>query len=181
VSWPDRLAGGGATVTGAPLPPPPPPQNPPKNGTAPRVDVVKVARQVAALPHRLLAYRGTDGYPVVVPVRVAGHDDRGIRLVHADGLLPVGGRRAGLLAHTYRPELVGLATRVLTGWLDVDGEGAAVYAPHTTKGFVAPPRRNVLLVSNGLLSKYGVRRARRDGVTQRLQALQAERARQARW
>jgi hypothetical protein len=178
VSWPDLLAGGDAAVTGPPRPPPSPPQQPPKNGTAPRVDVATVARQLAALPHRLLAYRGTDGYPVVVPVTLAGHDDRGVRLVVADGLLPPGGRRAGLLAHTYRPELVGLATRVVTSWLDVAADGAAVYAPHTTKGFVVPPRRTLLLVSNGLLSKYGVRRARRTGVTERLQSLQAERARE---
>jgi len=43
----------------------------------------------------------------------------GLRLVAADGLLPPGGRRAGLPAHAYHPQLVGLATRTFTGWLQV--------------------------------------------------------------
>jgi hypothetical protein len=172
IAWPDLLAVGAPAVAGAERPPPPPPQKPPTNGRQPRVDVAKVARQTAALPHRLIAYRGTDGYPVVVPVSFAGHDAAGLHLVCAKGVLPVGGRRAGLLAHSYRPELVRLATRVLTGWLDVDADGNAVYAPHTTKGFVAPPQHGLLLVINGTMAKYGVRRAAREGVTERLRALQ---------
>jgi hypothetical protein len=43
----------------------------------------------------------------VVPVQIAGHDRAGLRLVVAAGLLPPGGRRAGLLTHAYRPQLVG--------------------------------------------------------------------------
>jgi hypothetical protein len=86
-------------------------------------------------------------------------------------LLPLGGRRAGLLAHAYRPHLVGLATRVLTGWLEVDGNGHGVYSPHTSKGFVAPPRKQVLLVVNGVMAKVGLRKARRTGFADRLAAL----------
>lgn len=48
----------------------------------------------------------------------------------------------------------GLTTRVFTGWMDAGDEGA-VYAPHTYKGFVAPPRKTLLLVSNGLMAKFG--------------------------
>jgi len=174
VSWPGLDAHGDPEVTGAAWPGPPAPQAPPKNGMGPRVDVDKAAGRIATLPHRVLAYRGADGFPVVVPVEIAGHDDQGLRLLAAAGLLPPGGRRAGLLAHAYRPHLVGLATRVFTGWLDVPGDGAAVYAPHTSKGFVAPPRKNLLLVSNGLLAKFGLWQARRNGTAAKLAQLAAE-------
>jgi hypothetical protein len=88
----------------------------------------------------------------------------------AAGLLPAGGRRAGLLAHAYRPQLVGLSTRVFTGWLQVSADGA-VYAPHTCKGFMAPPSKNTLLVLNGLLAKFGFWQARRHGTAEHLQRL----------
>jgi hypothetical protein len=173
-AWPDLSASGEMTVTGPAWPGPADPQPPPKNGTGPRVDVDKAARQVAALPHRVLAYRGADGFPVMVPVHVAGHDRAGLRLVVPGGLLPPGDRRAGLLAHSYRPQLVGLSTRTFTGWLEV-GAGGAIYAPHTAKGFVAPPRKHLLLVSNGLLAKYGLWQARRQGTAARLARLARER------
>jgi hypothetical protein len=173
VAWPDLSASGDPEVTGTPWPPPPDPQAPPKGGTGPRVDVTRAAGRMGTLPHRVLAYRGHDGFPVVVPVELAGHDGAGLRLVAARGLLPPGGRRAGLLAHAYRPQLVGLSTRIFTGWLEVSADGRAVYAPHTSKGFVAPPRKNLLLVSNGLLAKAGLWRARRRGEAERLEQLAA--------
>jgi hypothetical protein len=173
IAWPDLGAAGGMAVTGAPWPGVAAPQPPPKNGTGPRVDVNRAAGRIAMLPHRLLAYRGADGFPVVVPVEVAGHDAAGLRLVVPGGLLPPGGRRAGMLAHAYRPQLVGLSTRIFTGWLDVTSDGIAVYAPHTSKGFVAPPRKKLLLVSNGLFAKYGMRQARRRGTAERLERLAA--------
>ena len=175
VSWPSLDGHGDPEVTGADWPGPPAPQPPPKNGTGPRVDVAKTAGRIARLPHRVLAYRGADGFPVVVPVQIGGHDGNGLRLLAAAGLLPPGGRRAGLLAHAYRPHLVGLATRVFTGWLEVPGDGPAVYAPHTSKGFVAPPRKNLLLVSNGVLAKVGLWQARRNGTAAKLDQLAAER------
>jgi hypothetical protein len=174
VAWPDLSASGGMTVTGSAWPGLADPQPPPRNGTGPRVDVGKAARQVAALPHRVLAYRGADGFPVMVPVHLAGHDGAGLRLVVPGGLLPPGARRAGLLAHSYRPQLVGLSTRVFTGWLDVSPDGA-IYAPYTSRGFVAPPRKHLLLVSNGLLAKYGLWQARRQGTAARLARLASER------
>ncbi|MFD1276025.1 hypothetical protein ACFQ51_43310 [Streptomyces kaempferi] len=64
--------------------------------------------------------------------------------------------------------------RTLTGWLTVT-EKEAVYAPHTSKGLAAPPYRTLLTVSNGLLAKYGLWRAQRDGTSARLQALAAQR------
>jgi hypothetical protein len=171
-AWPDLCASGPVDVFGAPWPGIAGPQSPPKNGTGPRVDVAKAAGRLSMLPHRVLAYRGADGFPVIVPVQIAGHDEAGLRLVVSGGLLPPGGRRAGLLAHAYRPQLIGLSTRVFTGWLEVSG-GAAVYAPHTAKGFVAPPSKNLLLVSNGLLAKYGFWQARRQGAAERLATRQA--------
>jgi hypothetical protein len=173
VAWPDLGASGDPAVFGAGRPEPPPAQAAPKGGRGPRVDVARAAGQVGSLPHRLLGYRGTDGFPVVVPVHLAGHDEQGLHLVEAAGLLPPGGRRAGLLAHAYQPQLVGLRTRTFTGWLDVH-DGAAVYAPHTTKGFSAPAQKELLLVANGLLAKFQMRQARRGGVPEKLQRLAAE-------
>ena len=78
--------------------------------------------------------------------------------------------------HAYRPRLVGLSTRTFTGWLEVAGDGTALYAPQTSKGFVAPPRKKLLLVSNGLFAKYGMWQARRQGTADRLEQLAAARA-----
>jgi hypothetical protein len=130
-----------------------------------------MAKQVSVLPHRVLAFRGADGLPLVVPVHVGGHTSAGLRLVTPPTLLPQGGRRAGLVAHSYHPQLVGLSTRMFTGWLDVASDGGAVYAPHTSKGFMAPPVKDLLLVSNGLFAKYGMWRADRTGLLSRLQGL----------
>ncbi len=117
---------------------------------------------------------GADGYPVIVPVRIDGHDASGFRLSAASGLIPPGGRRAGLLAHGYHPQLIGIGTRAMTGWLEVGVDGTVTYAPHTAKGWSAPPMKNVLLVMNGLLAKLGYRRAVRKGVLDELQHLQAQ-------
>lgn len=175
-AWPDLSAAGDLQVTGAAWPGPAGPQPPPGNGTGPRVDAAKAAGRIAMLPHRVLAYRGADGFPIVVPVQLAGHDQAGLRLVVASGLLPPGGRRAGMLAHAYRPQLVGLSTRIFTGWLEVTEDGAAVYAPHTSKGFVAPPSKTLLLVSNGLFAKFGMWQAQRRHTAERLERQTAEKA-----
>lgn len=70
---------------------------------------------------------------------------------------------AGLLAHAYRPRLQGVSTRYLTGWLTVGDDGAAVYAPHTDKGYAGPTNKTLLLLLNGAMTKIGVRRAVRRG------------------
>ena len=67
-------------------------------------------------------------------------------------------------------------TRAFTGWLEVAPDGGAVYAPHTSKGFTAPPRENLLLVTNGLFAKAGRWRARRNGAAARLERLGARQA-----
>lgn len=70
--WPDLSAGGAMAVTGSPWPVMPDEQKPPKNGTGPRVDITALARRIDRLPHRVLAYRGADGFPVILPVRITG-------------------------------------------------------------------------------------------------------------
>jgi len=157
VVWPDLRCTGQPDVFGSPLPAEPAPsQSPPRKGTGPRVAVDAAQRKLTRLPHRLLAHVQPDGYPAVLPVKIGAACTAGITLSAADRVLPPGGRRAGLLAHDYRPKLIGLAARQHTGWLQ-DG----VYAPHTESGFTAPANKTLLLLGNGYLARRGLRRARR--------------------
>ena len=158
--WPDGRCAGRPTGHGAPAPGDPPSQDEPARGAGPRLDSERAAKRLRALDHCLLAYVGADGYPDVVPVEIAGAGPGGIRLGSERRLAP-GSRRAGLLAHSYRPQLIGLAARQHTGWLTVDEQGA-LYAPHTDTGFKAPAQKTLLLLANGLLAKRGLRRARRE-------------------
>jgi hypothetical protein len=125
VSWPDLSCAGEPGIHGADLPDAAAePQEPPAKGTGPRLDAAKAGRSLAKLAHQVVAFRGADGYPVVLPIRVlAGASDAGaVRFrTAAEGLIPPGGRRAGLLAHEYRAKLVGLAARQHTGWLEGRG------------------------------------------------------------
>jgi hypothetical protein len=167
VSWPDLRCEGRPEVYGATLPDEPPPaQKPPAKGTGPRLDSARAGTAASKLPHQLIALRGGDGYPVVAPVRVTGADAGAIRLEAAAGLLPPGGRRAGLLAHDYRAKLIGLAARQHTGWLEVeDGSNGsrALYAPHTGSAFRAPANKTLLLLGNGYLARKGLKEARKRG------------------
>lgn len=88
LTWPDLGCYGDPHAAGAPWPAPPRPQQPPRNGSGPRVDVARAAGRIAMLPHRVLAYRGDDGFPVVVPVELGGHDTTGLRLVAATDSSP---------------------------------------------------------------------------------------------
>jgi hypothetical protein len=163
-TWPDLHCQGTPEVVGASAPlEPPASQDPPKHGTGPRLDSARAARRCRAKRHQLLAYRAADGYPVTIPIQVQDGGRGGIRLAAVPGLLPQGGRRAGLLAHSYRPQLIGLATRYHTGWLQADPAGTANYAPHTAAGFFVPPDKRLLLLANGLVAKLGVRSARKAG------------------
>jgi hypothetical protein len=160
-SWPDlRCAGTPSTWGSASAGDPPPSQPAPRNGTGPRVDVARAARRVRGTAHALLGYAGSDGFPVIVPVEIEGHGADGLRLTAA-APLPPGARRAGLLGHSYRPQLIGLESRAYTGWLEVGEGGRALYAPHTEAGYRAPASKTGLLLLNGLLAKRGVRQARR--------------------
>jgi hypothetical protein len=157
LAWPTLDAPGPAPgILGEPAPlRPPEPQRPPKNGVAPRIDVARAAKRLRGTAHTLLGYAGADGMPVVVPVEIGSDDERGIALTSATPL-PPGGRRAGLLGHSYRARLIGLEARQHTGWLDVGEDGAARYAPHTETGYKAPPNKTLLLLLNGALAKKGV-------------------------
>lgn len=166
VAWPDLACAGTPAVVGAPRPDtPPPPQPAPKNGAGPRMDCSRAVRPLRRLRHQLVAFREADGYPTALPVTVGRADSRGIVLdAAAPGLLPPGGRRAGLLAHEYNAQLIGLAARQHTGWLEVGDDGVARYAPHTKAGFRAPAQKTLLLLANGLLAKQGLRKARKAGL-----------------
>jgi pyridoxamine 5'-phosphate oxidase-like protein len=159
-TWSTLDCTGAAEVQGEPAPGEPPAQAEPRNGTGPRVDVERAARKLRGLDHLLLSYVGADGYPEIVPVTIEDAGAQGIRL-SSKRSLPPGGRRAGLLGHSYRAKLIGLAARQHTGWLTVGAEGA-LYAPHTESGFRAPANKTLLLISNGLLAKIGLRRARKQ-------------------
>jgi len=163
VTWPDvRCSGPPHVVGAAAVEDPPPPQRPPKKGTAPRVDAARAGKRVRGTAHVLLGFLAADGYPLVVPVEVEREGPEGLEL-SASVALPAGGRRAGLLGHSYRPQLIGLEARQYTGWLEVGDDGRGLYAPHTETGFRAPPNKTMLLLVNGLLAKRGVRKARRAG------------------
>ena len=114
----------------------------------PRVDAERAARRLQRPEHQLLGFMDTDGYPFVVPVGVTGAGPEGIQLTAAEGVLPAGARRAGLLAHSYRAKLVGLAARQHTGWLEVAEHAGvhALYSPHTEQGFRAPGNKTLLLL-----------------------------------
>jgi Pyridoxamine 5'-phosphate oxidase len=158
VSWPDLRCAGKPDVHGAAAAGPPEPQEPPKKGTGPRVDCARAGRALMKLPHQLVAFRGGDGHPAVVPVRVASADAGAVHLEAAAGLLPERGRRAGFLAHDYKPKLIGLAARQHTGWLEVE-DGRAMYAPHTSSAFRAPANKTLLLLGNGYLARRGLKKA----------------------
>jgi hypothetical protein len=160
--WPDADCLEEPSIFGPPLPPAPPPQAPPARGAGPRVDSHAAARRLSRLKHLLLAFAGGDGYPLVVPVSIDGVSAEGLHIAGPPPLLPPGGRRAGLLGHEYRPQLIGLAARQHTGWLDVeDEEGRAAYAPHTERGFRAPANKTLFLLANGFLARRGLRAATR--------------------
>ena len=161
VIWPGLDCADSPRVEGEALPTgEPEPQAPPKKGTGPRLDTARAARRLRGSAHTLLGYAGADGRPVVLPVHVAAVSEGGLEL-SASAALPAGGRRAGLLGHSYRPQLIGLETRQYTGWLEVSPEGRSVYAPHTETGYKAPPNKTLLLLLNGALAKRGVRAARK--------------------
>jgi Pyridoxamine 5'-phosphate oxidase len=155
-SWPDLERAGEPTVVGEPLPAhDASSQAPPRNGTSPRIDVDRAARRVRKLPHVLLAWVGADGFPLVAPVSLERSSADGFEL---GGPLPRGARRAGLLAHRFEPQLIGLEARQYTGWLE-----NGIYAPHTEQGYRAPANKTVLLLANGFMARRGLKRAQALG------------------
>src|SRR5918999_1222374 len=154
-AWPDLACRGWAGVEGPPFEEPAG-QRPPKNGTGPRIDHRKATRRAARLPNVLLGWAGADGFPVVVPVRVAGAADEGIILHAPAGLLPQGGRRAGLLAHSFDRYTFGQNLSQHTGWLEVRGD-RIVYAPHTERGYHLPSSRFLYRAGAAFVTNRGLR------------------------
>jgi hypothetical protein len=161
VVWPDLPCRGAPDVHGAPLLEEPGPQRPPRNGTGPRINHRRAARRAARLPNVLLGWVGADGFPVVTPVRVEGSEERGIVLAPPPGAVPTGGRRAGLVAHSFARFTFGQNQRKHTGWLEAAGR--VVYAPHTESGYHLPRSRFLYRAGAALVTNRGLREARRAG------------------
>jgi hypothetical protein len=162
VIWPDLACRGEPDVHGGPLPEEPRPQPPPRNGTGPRIDHRRAARRASRLPNVLLGWVGGDGFPIVVPVLVEGSEERGIVLAPPPGIVPSGGRRAGLLAHSFARFTFGQNQRKHTGWLEAAGD-RIVYAPHTESGYHLPRSRFLYRAGAAFVTNRGLREARRVG------------------
>ena len=90
----------------------------------------------------------------------AASTDEGTIEVESQAGLPAGERRAGLLAHDYNAQLIGLEARQHTGWLAADGS-RGTYSPHTVSKFKAPANKTLLLLANGFLARRGLKKAQR--------------------
>jgi hypothetical protein len=165
IVWPDLACEGTPGLHGtAPPRDAPEPQRPPKNGTAPRVRHRRAAKRATKLPNVLLGWVGADGFPVVVPVGVDGAGDHGIALKAPPGLVPRGGRRAGLVAHSFARYTAGQNQRRHTGWLEADpGEQRVLYSPHTEHGYNMPASMFVYRLAAGAGTRAGLRGARKAG------------------
>jgi hypothetical protein len=165
IVWRDLACRGEPEVHGAPLPADPPqPQRPPAGGRGPRLDHRRAARRAHRLPYVLLGWVGADGYPLAVPVEVAGYETRGIVLDAPGDLVPPGGRRAGVTAHWFARYTFGQRQRVHTGWLHAERpNGRVVYAPHTQAGYRLPTSRFLFRLVAGFEARRRLRQARRAG------------------
>jgi hypothetical protein len=165
VIWPDLRCRGTPDIHGAPLPAAPPtPQRPPAKGTDPRIDHVRAAKRAQRLPNVLLGWVGADGFPVMVPVDIAGNEEGGILLQAPEGLVPPGRRRAGLTAHSFARYTYGQNQRKHTGWLEAEPAGRPiVYAPHTESGYWLPESRVAYRLGAGFVTRRGYRGGRRAG------------------
>jgi hypothetical protein len=162
--WPDGDTAQEPELLGGPLPVPDvPPQTPPKDATTARVPLRKVARKARKLPHQLIGVVQADGMPVLLPVRAIGTSQDALRIEARSPLLPQGERRAGYLAHDFRPGLIGLDNATHTGWLRVGADRQALWTPHSRHAFTAPPNKTVLLLANGFLARRGYKQAIEQG------------------
>jgi hypothetical protein len=163
--WPDLACRGAPEVYGAPRPGgSPPPQRPPKKGTGPRIDHERAAAKAKRLPYVLLGWLDADGFPMVVPAAIAATDERGILLDAPAGVVPPGGRRAGLTAHWFSRYVIGQNQRKHTGWLEAEpGARRVSYAPHTEATYRFPASRTLFQLVSGGATRWGLRKARRAG------------------
>jgi hypothetical protein len=102
---------------------------------------------------------------VVVPVGVVATESEGIVLQLPEGVTaPPGGRRAGLLAHSFARYTFGQHQRKHTGWMEVEpGEARVMYAPHTESGYHLPKSKLLYRIASGFVTNRGLREARRGG------------------
>lgn len=165
IVWPDLSCAGRPEVFGAWLPPVPAgAQEPPTKGSGPRVDHVRAARRLAPLPNLLVGWCGADGFPTVVAAELCGAGASAIEIAVPVELLPAGGRRAGLLGHSFSRHVVGQRQRKHTGWMEAEpARGRILYAPHTEAGYHLPPSRIAFNLGAGYLTRRGVREGRREG------------------
>jgi hypothetical protein len=162
VAWPDLACEGPPDVLGPPLAlDQPPSQRRPAKGAGPRIGHRRAARRARALRNVLLGWVGADGLPMIAPARVGDACDRGIELRVAGGLVPAGGRRAGLTAHEFARYTFGQRLRKHTGWLEADERGI-VYAPHTETGYAFPESRLLFYTLAGAMTRWEARRGRSE-------------------
>jgi hypothetical protein len=165
IVWPDLACDGTPEIHGTPVRAEPPEQKPPAKGTGPRIDHRRAARRAGKLANVLLGWVGADGFPVVVPVAVDGARDTGIFLDAPAGLVPRGGRRAGVLAHEFARYTAGQHQRRHSGWLEATaGERKLLYAPHTEHGYKMPASMFVFRLTSGAGTRLWMRGARRAGI-----------------
>jgi hypothetical protein len=163
VVWSDLGCRGTPAVYGETIPDPPEPQRPPRRGKGPRVNPARLAQAAVKLPYVLLGWIGGDGLPVVVPVEAWGLEKAGVVMKATAGLVPPGGRRAGLVAHTFTAHGYGQNQRKYTGWLEARAsDGHFVYAPHTARGYYLPSF--AFKPAAGLATRRGYHQARRGGL-----------------
>jgi pyridoxamine 5'-phosphate oxidase-like protein len=161
--WPDLGCRGDFEGYGTPPPQEPPrPQDPPAKGVDPRINHRRAAKRGARLPNCLLGWVGADGFPVVVSTEVAGVADNWIVLETPRGIVPPGGRRAGLVAHDFARFTYGQRQRKHTGWLRAE-PGRVVYAPHTEHGYYLPWSRTAYRLAAGFVTRRGYGQGRRTG------------------
>ena len=128
----------------------PDPQPPPKKGTGPRVDMRRAARRLRKTPHVLLGSPGLRRLPGDRRrSSCARSDETGLELSAAPGVIPAGARRAGLLGHAYRPQLVGLTARQHTGWLEAARRQRPVRPAHGRPASWPRPTRRCCCSSTG--------------------------------
>jgi hypothetical protein len=114
----------------------------------------------------LLGWVGADGFPVAIAAQIGATHERGIAIETPAGLVPPGGRRAGLLAHWFSRGVVGQRQQIYTGWMEVQpGSSTVSYSPHTRAAYRMPSSRFVYRIAAGAATRMRLRKARRAGVS----------------
>lgn len=97
-----------------------------------------------------------------VPVRDIDVTTGGLTLAVPADLVPDGGRRAGLLGHSFTEGTLGIRQLAVTGWMEKCSD-VINYAPHTRLSFGLPASRASWRIPMGAVTRVGHERARRAG------------------